>query len=218
MNGNQTKGNAMQAKRNEGGTRERAVEACRRIALAACLVAALPVAHGAPVTREGQRYEDTAKVGNARLVLNGVGVRSAAWFKGYVAALYLPQKTTDPDVVYAQSGAKRIAVRMLIDVGSPLLAKTFDDGIRKNYKGDELEPLARRMEAFDAQVRSLDGIKKGEEIDLDFVPGAGTQVLVRGRSIGDAIEGEDFYVALLKMFIGDRAIDKNLRAALLGGG
>ena len=173
-------------------------------------------AHAAVVEKEGQRYEDAIRVGGKQIVLNGDGVRAAAWFKAYVAGLYLPQKASDPDVVYALAGPKRIAVRMLVDASSTLLAKTFDDGIRKNYKGDALEPLSRRMEALDAQIRSLDAVKKGEEVDLDFEPGSGTHVLVRGKPIGDAIEGEDFYVALLKMFIGERAVDKDLRAALLG--
>jgi len=172
----------------------------------------------ATVEREGMRFDDSLRVGSSRVVLNGVGVREAAWFKGYVAGLYLPQKTSDAEAAYALAGPKRIAVRMLVDVSSTLLAKTLDDGIRKNYKGEALEPLTRRMESLDAQIRSLDAVKKGEEVDLDFEPGKGTRVLVRGKTIGDAIEGEDFYVALLKMFIGERAIDKGLRASLLGQG
>ena len=185
--------------------------------IAACLVATMSLASAATVEREGQRFDDSLRVGNGKLVLNGIGVRAAAWFKGYVAGLYLPQKTHDAEAVYGLAGPKRIAVRMLVDVNSTLLAKTFDDGIRKNYKGEALEPLSRRMEALDAQIRSLDAVRKGEEVDLDFEPGSGTHVLVRGKPIGDAIEGEDFYVALLKMFIGERAVDKELRAGLLGG-
>jgi hypothetical protein len=183
---------------------------------AAALAMTLASAHAAVVEREGQRYEDAIRVGGTKIVLNGVGVRAAAWFKGYVAGLYLPQKTHDPEAIYTLPGPKRIAVRLLVDASSALLAKTFDDGIRKNYKGEQLEPLMKRMEAFDAQIRSLDAVKKGEEVDLDFEPGSGTHVLVRGKPIGDAIEGEDFYVALLKMFIGERAVDKELRAGLLG--
>ena len=107
--------------------------------------------------------------------------------------------------------------RLLLDVGPDLLAKTFADGIRKNYRDDALEALKPRMEAFDAQIRALPAtIRKGEEIDLDFQPASGTRVLVGGKPIGDAIPGDDFYVALLKMFIGERAVDKSLRQALLG--
>ncbi len=186
------------------------------IALACVLASAF--AHGAAVEREGVRFEQTLKVGGSPVVLNGLGVRQAAWFKGYVAGLYLRQKSDDAEAIYAMPGTKRIGVKMLIDVGPDLLAKTFADGIRKNYKGDALEPLQARMDAFDAQVRGIaGGVKKGQEIDLDFHPQTGTRVLVAGKPIGEPIAGDDFYVALLKMFIGERAVDKGLRAGLLGG-
>ena len=173
-------------------------------------------AQAATVEREGMRYEDTIRVGNTRLLLNGLGVRAVAWIKGYVAGLYLAQKEGEAEQVYALQGPKRIAVKMLLDVDSSLLAKTFSDGIRKNYRDDELEALRPRMEVFDAQVRAIGGVKKGDTIDLDYQPASGTRILVNGKARGDAIAGDDFYIALLKMFIGERAIDKNLRAALLG--
>ena len=176
------------------------------------------VAHAATVEREGMRYEDTVRVGNTKLVLNGIGVRAVAWLKGYVAGLYLSQKEGEAERVYALQGPKRIAVKMLLDIDSGLLAKTFSDGIRKNYRDAELEALRPRMDAFDAQVRAIGGVKKGDSIDLDYQPASGTRILVNGKARGDAIAGDDFYVALLKMFIGERAIDKNLRAALLGQG
>jgi hypothetical protein len=183
------------------------------------LVFAMTAASGAAIEREGVRFEDSARVSGSRVVLNGVGVRAAAWFKGYVAALYLARRSADADEIYALPGPKRIAVRMLVDVTPELLAKTFSDGIRKNYKGDALEALQPRMEAFDGQIRAIaGGVRKGEEIDLDFQPQSGTRILVAGKLIGEPIPGEDFYAALLKMFIGERAIDKGLRAALLGQG
>ena len=189
-----------------------------RFAKWACVVAIVFAADvsGASVEREGMRFEDSVKVSGERVVLNGVGVRAAAWFKGYVAGLYLPRKSTDAEEIYALPGSKRIAVRMLVDASSDLLAKTFSDGIRKNYKDDALEALRPRMDVFDSQVRAIaGGVKKGQEIDLDFAP-SGTRVLVGGKPIGEPIPGDDFYVALLKMFIGERAIDKSLRQGLLG--
>ncbi len=180
------------------------------------LMSLMPVAHAATVEREGMRYEDTIRLGNMKLVLNGLGVRAVAWIKGYVAGLYLSQKESEAEQIYALQGPKRIAVKMLLDVDSGLLAKTFSDGIRKNYRDDELEALRPRMDVFDAQVRAIGGVKKGDTIDLDYQPASGTRILVNGKPGGDAIAGDDFYVALLKMFIGERAIDKNLRAALLG--
>lgn len=178
--------------------------------------AAAGIADAAPVEREGMRYDDTARVDGSKVVLNGVGVRGGALFKGYVAGLYLPKKESDPEQVLAIRGAKRIAVRMLLAVNGDLLAKTFGDGIRKNYKEPEIDALRERMDVFDAQVRGIGGVAKGDTIDLDYLPSAGTRLVVNGKPRGEAIPGDDFYTALLKMFIGERAIDKGLRAALLG--
>lgn len=185
-------------------------------ALAAAAMVLTSSATAATVEKEGMRYEDTARIGGTRAVLNGVGVRGNDLFKGYVAGLYLPQKESDAEQVYAQKGAKRISVRMLLAVNASVLARTFSDGIRKNYKDDALDALKDRMDAFDSQVRAVGGVKKGDAIDLDFEPGSGTHLLVNGKPQGEAIAGDDFYVALLKMFIGERAIDKGLRSALLG--
>lgn len=188
------------------------------VMLMLALLSVSQVALAATVEREGVRYDETVRVGNTKLVLNGVGVRAVAWLKGYVAALYLPRKEAEADRVYALQGPKRIAVRMLLAVDSGLLAKTFSDGIRKNYRDEELAALRPRMEAFDTQIRAIGNVNKGDAIDLDYQPGSGTRILVNGKPRGDPIAGNDFYVALLKMFIGERAIDKNLRAALLGQG
>lgn len=189
---------------------------CLRIAAASVFAAAGHAGHAAKVEREGVYYDDATQVGANRLVLNGIGVRMVAVFKGYVAGLYLPRKTSEADAVYALPGAKRIAVRMLVDVPSATLAKTFRDGIRKNYDDAGIDALRDRMDTFDAQIRAIGGVKKGDEIDLDFVPSSGTRILLNGKPRDAPIAGDDFYVALLRMFIGERAVDKNLRAALLG--
>ena len=187
-----------------------------RAALAVIVLAVtVSIADAATVEREGMRYEDTLKLSGSQLVLNGLGVRGG-FLKGYVAGLYLPHKEVDADQVFLLKGPKRIAVRMLLDVNASTLARTFSDGLRKNYKDDALAVLRERMDVFDGQVRAAGGVKKGDAIDLDFDPAKGSRLLINGKPQGDAITGDDFYVALLKMFIGERAVDKNLRAALLG--
>ena len=189
--------------------------AARALTAAVVLAVTVSMASAASIEREGMRYEDTLKLAGSRLVLNGLGVRGG-FLKGYVAALYLPQKEGDPEQVYALRGPKRISVRMLLDVNAATLARTFGDGIRKNYKDDALVALRERMDTFDGQVRAVGGVKKGDAIDLDYEPASGTHLLVNGKPQGSAIAGDDFYVALLKMFIGERAVDKGLRSALLG--
>ena len=53
-------------------------------------------------------------------------------------------------------------------------------------------------------------------ITLDWT-GAGTQLLVQGKPAGRPIEGEDFYRALLRIWLGDKPVQDDLKKALLGG-
>ena len=51
--------------------------------------------HAQPAELEGVKLAPTVQVASAPLVLNGAGLRTRAFFKVYVAALYGPQKATD---------------------------------------------------------------------------------------------------------------------------
>jgi hypothetical protein len=51
---------------------------------------------------------------------------------------------------------------------------------------------------------------------LDYIPGTGTRVTVDG-AVKATIKGEDFFRALLKIWIGAKPVDGRLRDAMLGG-
>ena len=55
-----------------------------------------------------------------------------------------------------------------------------------------------------------------DNLDFDFVPGVGTSVTVNGAKKGTVIEGEDFCNAVLKIFIGENPVDRQLKEGLLG--
>jgi hypothetical protein len=57
--------------------------------------------------------------------------------------------------------------------------------------------------------------KKGMSIALDWT-GAATQVLIEGKPAGAPIEGEEFYSALLRIWLGDKPVQDDLKRALLG--
>jgi hypothetical protein len=52
-------------------------------------------------------------------------------------------------------------------------------------------------------------------ITLDWT-GAGTAVTVDGKAAGQPIAGEDFYRALLKIWLGEKPVQADLKKALLG--
>ncbi|HUN67524.1 MAG TPA: chalcone isomerase family protein, partial [Burkholderiales bacterium] len=76
------------------------------------------------------------------------------------------------------------------------------------------EPRVRQLVAIMAEMKEA---KKGMRITLDWLPGAGTAVTVDGKAAGLPIQGEDFYRALLRIWLGDNPVQSDLKKALLGG-
>lgn len=171
----------------------------------------------AQVTVEGQTFDARARVANQDLLLNGVGLRAVAWLKGYAGGLYLSQRSTSADAVLAMPGPKRLQLRMLQEVSTQEFVKAFDRGVKRNTPPADLPALQSRMEQFDALITALGRVRKGDVVDLDFVPGQGLVFVHNGKRLGDAVKGDDFYAALLRIFIGPKPTDPELKAGLLGG-
>ena len=182
--------------------------------------AGLAVAHRAQAQIEvadGYVFPAQAEVGGQTLQLNGAGYRAVAWFKGYAAALYLPRKATTTEQAVSMAGAKRIRMRMLVDVPTQEFVKAFNKGIARNTPADQVPALRERMERFDALVAALREVKRSDVVDLDHVPGTGLVFTHNGRAQGAPIPGEDLYAALLRIFLGQRPVDPELKTGLLGG-
>jgi hypothetical protein len=186
----------------------------RRAALAALLL--VPLA-AAPARIADQTFAERIRLADTELVLNGVGLRARFWFKGFAAGLYLTDKAATTEQVIARPGAKRIEMRMLIDVDSKEFVKAFEVGIRRNSSEAELAAFGDRIDRFDRAIAALGGVQKGDVIDLDFIPTQGLALVVNGKLRGEPIPGEDLYAGLLRCFLGDKPVDRALKAGLLGG-
>lgn len=186
--------------------------------LALAAAASLPAQ---AVTYEGQEFADTLNLGGSHLQLNGTGKRQVAIYPLYLAALYVPQKSNTPDTLYAQTGPKRIEMRVVIplvkDVSTQEFVKAIDKGVSRNHSDAEKAALAERVKAFNATIGEVGRVKKGDTLLIDYLPAQGGTVLtVNGKVWGKPVEGQDFFSALLKVFLGDRNSDARLRAGLLG--
>lgn len=161
----------------------------------------------------GVNVADKVTVGASELVLNGAGIRTRAIFKVYVAALYLTEKKAGAAEALALAGAKRVALTLLRDLSAQQLTEAFDDGIKANSSAAEIEALKPRV----AELLSLftDG-KKSDVILLDFLPGSGTSVSLNAAVKGKPIPGDDLYRALLRIWLGDKPVDGDLKKGMLG--
>ena len=185
----------------------------RTLALSSLLVVSLG-AQAAVI--EGQQFDDRIRLADAELVLNGVGLRAVAWFKGYAAGLYLGRKARTADAALAEQGPKRVRMKLMVEVEAKEFAKAFDKGMKRNLSAAEREALADRIERFDRTVLALGVLKKGDVVDLDWLPARGLVLSVNGKPRGEPFAGEAFYAAILKIFIGADPVDENLKAGLLG--
>jgi len=184
------------------------------ISLALWAAAAVPQAHAASL--EGLSFEDATRIANRELKLNGLGVRAIFIFKAYVAGLYLVDKTSVPQDALRQPGPKRIQMRMLMEIGAPDIKKALVDGMQKNVSEAQWAAMQDRVAQFTRTIESIGVARRGDTINLDYVPERGLMLAVNDVTKGSAISGSDFYNALLEIFVGDDPVDTRLKKGLLG--
>jgi len=164
----------------------------------------------------GVKYPASMNVANSNLVLNGAGIRYKFVVKVYTAGLYMGTKASTPEAVLATSGPKRVHVVMLRDIDANELGKLFTRGMQDNAPREEFSksiPGTLRMaDIFSAKKKLV----AGEGFSIDFVPGVGTSVLVNGKAQGEPVKEPEFFNALLKIWLGQKPADEQLKNALLG--
>ena len=151
------------------------------------------------------------------LVLNGAGERRILLFRIYAIGLYLPVRVRSMGDAIALKGPKRMHMVMLRNgitskqVHDHVIAR-IEDGTQPS----EMEVMKARLADLDRIIEEERVIDAGGTISLDYIPGQGTIIRVNGISKGEPIPGEDFYNALLRIWLGDRAKSLPLRDQLLG--
>jgi hypothetical protein len=192
--------------------------AMKKLAAALIGVAVASVALAAEVA--GVKLDDKVRIApnTPELVLNGAGIRTRFFVKVYVGGLYLPEKKTAVPDVLALGGAKRIQLAMLRDLTAQQLADALNEGFAANNPPADQERYKGQLAELLAVMNALGQAKQGEVIALDFVPDSGTRVLVNGVAKGKPIPDEGFYRAILKVWLGDKPADADLKRGLLGQG
>ncbi|TCK19181.1 chalcone isomerase-like protein [Thiogranum longum] len=145
--------------------------------------------------------------------LNGAGIRSKYFIKIYVGVLCLEHPAHDPATILAASGAKRMQMNMLYkEVDAEKITEGWTEGFRTNLDKATFSRLEPRLKQFNTLFPAL---HKGDVVNMDYLPGRGTGLVINGKSLG-VIEGEDFFNALLQVWIGRHPADKSLKKGLLG--
>ena len=184
---------------------------------ALALALLLPGAAAPAAEVEGVKLPERIQIAadGPELVLNGAGVRVRLIFKIYVAALYLPARTDNGEAILRDDRPSRLFLQMLRHLTAEQLTSSINDALRETLTSEQRLPLEPRLKKFNAIFDALHELKAGVQIAIDYLPQLGTIIRINGEE-KERIPGADFNQALLRIWIGDRPRDPQLRKAMLG--
>ncbi|OWW19443.1 chalcone isomerase family protein [Noviherbaspirillum denitrificans] len=186
------------------------------MAIAAAFVMGLGMnAHAMEVG--GVKMDESTKVANQDLKLNGAGLRTWAVFKVYAAGLYLPEKKKAVPDIMALNGPRRIKLVLLRDVNNEELGQAFMDGLNANSDKAEKAKFVNQTVKMGEIFASIPKLNKGDTITSDWIPGQGMHVLVNDKRVGEVLPDIAFYNAFMRIWLGEKPVDNTLKQALLGG-
>jgi hypothetical protein len=164
----------------------------------------------------GAHFDDKTELAGSELQLNGAGLRTKLFFKVYAIGLYLPQKADSTDAVLASRGPRCIQLITLRELTAEQLTEAFLDALSANNSELEMTKLAARIEHFRSTMLAIGKVPEKTEIRLDYLPASGTRLLVGNEQKGNDIAGEDFYQALLRIWLGNSPVQADIKAKLSG--
>lgn len=188
----------------------------KRWALGVCAFILAGSAWSQAVTVADVKYEPTQALGDSTVQLNGAGMRYKAVFKVYTAGLYLEKKATTAQEVASQRGPKRLSITMLREIDSTELGKLFSRGMEDNMDRaafSRIVPGVLRMSQIFSDHKKL---QAGDQFMIDWIPGTGTVITVKGKVQGEPFKEPEFFNALMGIWLGNLPADFKLKDALLG--
>lgn len=164
----------------------------------------------------GIKIEDVQDVQGTKLQLNGAGVRFKAIFKVYAAGLYVGKKVSTPEDFIAAPGPKRISLTLLREIDSNELGKAFTKGFEDNSPKNEMSKLIPGLIRMGQIFADHKKMLPGENFTIDWIPGTGTVITIKGKPQGEPFKEPEFYAALMRIWLGPSPADFKLKDALLG--
>lgn len=184
--------------------------------LIACLWMLAITGAQAAVDIKGVKFNDTYQLGNQTLQLNGAGMRVKVIIDVYAAGLYVGKKEHAVGALLSQGGAKSMQIVLFRDLTGEDFASAMVKGFNSNNTDADIAKYSSKLEEIKGLMAGFGSVKKGAVIRIDGVPGHGIKVLIDGAAKGSVASDDDFYTALLKIWLGQHPVDSELKHALVG--
>lgn len=184
-------------------------------ALAVLGPALIPVARAQSADLAGVSYPGTIKVEGQTLVRNGSGISYNAITKLYTVALYVEQKSDQPEAIVTQGGPKQLRFVMLKSTRVDELGRIITSGIERNNERDDFFRLIPAIRAMGEQFAHIQRLAAGDHFVIEWVPKRGTLFIVNGQPVGLPIVDPDFFNSVLRVWLGKTPRSPDLKNALL---
>jgi TonB family protein len=149
------------------------------------------------------------------LNLIGVGMHQELRNDIYLGALFAPAPITDADSLLNNDLAKRMSLRFVSNYSSRKIARHWKERLAMNNPRDQWQPLTKEIIRFSKIFKT--GFKPGDEINIDYIPGAGTEVYLNG-TLFKVIDKPEFMNLLLNVWLGTNPPTKAFKKDIRGKG
>jgi len=188
----------------------------RTVLLGAALSLLSAIAVAQPVDVSGVKFDNPIEVRGTKLELNGAGVRYKAVFKVYAAGLFLSKKSSTLEEVLAAPGPKRMSIMMMREIDSAELGKLFTRGVEDNTPKSDMSKLVPGLIRMGQIFADHKKMVSGEWFMIEWIPGTGTVITIKGKAQGEPFKEPEFFAALMRIWLGPNPADWKLKDALLG--
>jgi hypothetical protein len=163
----------------------------------------------------GVKIPDSVTVSGTTLQLNGAGTRYKYAFKIYVADLYTTKKVHSLEELVAAPGPKRMNLTMLRETEAGPFGKLLTRGVEDNVPKNEMSKLVPGLIKMGEIFYANKVLNPGEVITLDWIPGTGMVVTVKGKVQAEPFPEPAFFKAIMSIWFGPVPGDFQLKEALL---
>ena len=186
--------------------------------LATCALALLigTAATSATIEIVGVKVEDSATVAGTKLQLNGAGVRYKGPFKVYVAELYTTKKVKSWEELMAAPGPKRMTLVMTREIEAGPFGRLLTRGMEDNNPKAEMSKLVPGLIKMSELFTIHKGFVAGDTIVMDWIPGTGLVITVKGKVQNEVFSEPAFFRALMGIWLGPEPAYWKLKENLLG--
>ena len=117
------------------------------------------------------------------------------------------------ETILAATGPASVRMHFLYkEVSQEKITDGWNDGLSANLTPAEYAALQPRLEEFNRLFRT---VRRGDVISIDYTPVTGTEVRINNELRG-AVPGNDFYRALLRVWLGSEPVSDSLKQGMLG--